>query len=225
MSKTPMTWLGLIKLKLSEEKGKSLNDVMPAAKKEWVQIKEGKHPKYIQGKAQTFGRKKKGNNKSRTADKNSSSASSSSKKGSRSSSSSSSSQNDNSSHDHTEEIHALLSKVKLCGKCKKNVEKILKKKEMTGGFSQFYDVPPLVSGAQGALPLTEVTDSSPIPFEGKSSASSSAPFQGGAGQTGGKRGRKGSKGRKGNKKGGCGGGSCVMGGGSKLPVQSPANVA
>jgi hypothetical protein len=83
-----------------------------------------------------------------------------------------------------------------------------------------------VSGAQGALPLSEATDSSPIPFEGKSSASSSAPFQdGGAGQTGGKRGRKGSKGNKKGKsqKGGCGGGSCVMGGGSKLPVQSPAN--
>lgn len=217
MSKKEMTWLGLIKLKLSEEKGKSINDVMPAAKKEWVQIKAGTHPKYIQGKAQTFGRKKKGNNKSRKADK--SSKGSSSKKGS------SSAKNDSSSSDHNEDIHALLSKVKLCGKCKKNVEKILKKKEMTGGFNEFYDVPPLVSGAQGALPLSEGTNNSPIPFEGKSSASSSATVQAGAGQTGGKRGRKGKSNKKSkSQKGGCGGGSCVMGGGSKLPVQSPANV-
>ncbi len=211
-----MTWLGLIKLKLSEEKGKSINDVMPAAKKEWVQIKEGKHPKYIQGKAQTFGRKKKGNNKSRKADK-------SSKKSSARSSS------DSSSHDHSEEIHALLSKVKLCGKCKKNVEKILKKKEMTGGFNEFYDVPPLVSGAQGALPLTEASNNSPIPFEGKSSASSSASFQGGAGQTGGKKGRKGGKGnkksksQKGGNVGGCLGG-CVGGAGAPLAL-TPAKVA
>ena len=73
MSKTPITWLELIKMKLSEEKSKgnspSIGDVTPSAKKEWVQIKEGKHPKYIQGKAQTFGRKKKGNNKSRKANK------------------------------------------------------------------------------------------------------------------------------------------------------------
>ena len=210
MSKKEMTWLGLIKLKLSEEKGKSINDVMPAAKKEWVQIKAGTHPKYIQGKAQTFGRKKKGNNKSRKADK--------------SSRRSSSSQNDSSSHDHNEEIHALLSKVKLCGKCKKNVEKILKKKEMTGGFNEFYDVPPLVSGAQGALPLTEASNNSPIPFEGKSSASSSASFQ-----SGGKKGRKGGKGnkksksQKGGNVGGCLGG-CVGGAGAPLAL-TPANVA
>ena len=205
-----MTWLGLIKLKLSEEKGKSINDVMPAAKKEWVQIKEGKHPKYIQGKAQTFARKKKGNNKSRKADKSSNSSNSSNRsKGSSRSS----------SNDHNEEIHELLSKVKLCGKCKKNVEKILKKKEMTGGFNQFYDVPPMVSGAQGALPLTESTGNSPIPFEGKSGASSASSIQGG-----GKKGRKGKKAQKGGNNGGCGG-SCVMGGGSKLPIHSPANVA
>ena len=208
-----MTWLGLIKLKLSEEKGKSINDVMPAAKKEWVQIKAGTHPKYIQGKAQTFGRKKKGNNKSRKADK--------------SSRRSSSSQNDSSSHDHNEEIHALLSKVKLCGKCKKNVEKILKKKEMTGGFNEFYDVPPLVSGAHGALPLSEGTNNSPIPFEGKSSASSSASFQSGAGQTGGKKGRKGSKKSKSQKGGNVGGcTTCPMGGGAGAPLpHTPANVA
>ena len=218
-----MTWLGLIKLKLSEEKGKSINDVMPAAKKEWVQIKAGTHPNYIQGKAQTFGRKKKANNKSRKADKSSKGSSSSS---SSSSKKSSSAKNNSSSHDHNEDIHALLSKVKLCGKCKKNVEKLLKKKEMTGGFNEFYDVPPLVSGAQGALPLSEGTNNSPIPFEGKSSASSSASFQSGAGQTGGKKGRKGgkkSKSQKGGNVGGCMGG-CVGGAGAPLP-HTPANVA
>ncbi len=222
MSKTPMTWLGLIKLKLSEEKAKgkspSIGDVTPLAKKEWVQIKEGKHPKYIQGKAQTFGRKKKGNNKSRKADKESSSSGS---KGSRKGSSS----NSNSNSDHNEDIHALLSKVKLCGKCKKNVEKILKNKEMTGGYNQFYDVPPMVSGAQSALPLTQATDNAPIPFEGKSSASGSSQY--GAGQAGGgksKKGRKGKKSQKGGNSGGCGG-TCVMGGaGAPLP-HTPANTA
>ena len=68
MSKTPFTWLELIKMKLKEEKDKgnspSIRDVVPEAKKDWAQIKEGKHPKYIQGKAKTHARKKnKGENK------------------------------------------------------------------------------------------------------------------------------------------------------------------
>ena len=64
MGKTEITWIGLIKVKLNELKkqGKSpsIGDVTPEAKKEWVQIKEGNHPKYIQGKAKTVRRKSKG---------------------------------------------------------------------------------------------------------------------------------------------------------------------
>ena len=114
-----MTWLELIKLKLSEEKAKgkspSIGDVTPLAKKEWVQIKEGKHPLYIQGKAQTFARKKKGENKTR---KNS--------KGSSSSPGSMASEGD---------LEQLLRDIKLCGKCSKKVDKYMKKKGMKGGNS------------------------------------------------------------------------------------------
>jgi hypothetical protein len=111
MSKKPITWLELIKLKLGEEKAKgkspSIGDVTPLAKKEWVQIKEGKHPLYIQGKAKTFARKNKGSTKTR---KNS-------PKGSPA----------------TDDIQEILAQVKMCSKCKKKVEKVMKKKGMKGG--------------------------------------------------------------------------------------------
>ena len=62
--KTPITWLELLKEKITELKktsGKpvSIGDVAGEAKKDWVAIKEGKHPKYIQGKAKSFTRKHK----------------------------------------------------------------------------------------------------------------------------------------------------------------------
>ena len=111
MSKKPMTWLELIKLKLSEEKSKgkspSIGDVTPFAKKEWVQIKEGKHPLYVQGKAQTFGRKKKGTKKSRKND---------------------SSMKASSPVNNEMDIQKQISQLKLCGKCKKKMDKIMKKK-------------------------------------------------------------------------------------------------
>jgi hypothetical protein len=115
MSKKPMTWLGLIKEKLGEEKAKgkapSINDIMPLAKKEWAEIKAGKHPKYEQGKAQTFARKKKGEKKTK---KN---KGSSSKSGGASS----------------PDVNDVLHEAKLCTKCKKKVDKVLKKKGMKGG--------------------------------------------------------------------------------------------
>ena len=125
MSKKPMTWLELIKLKLAEEKAKgkapSIGDVTPLAKKEWVQIKEGKHPLYIQGKAKTYARKKKGENKTR---KNGSPKSGSPKPGSPKSGSPGS---------PGSAVADILAEVKLCGKCKKKVEKAMKKKGMKGG--------------------------------------------------------------------------------------------
>jgi hypothetical protein len=159
MSKKPITWLELIKMKLSEEKSKgnspSIGDVTPTAKKEWVQIKEGTHPKYIQGKAKTFGRKNKAN-KSRKANKKSNedemeegtSTSSSKASSSKASSSKASSSKASSSKASSEtDIHQLLSEIKLCGKCKKSVDKILKKKGMKGDYNPFYSVIPLQSGA------------------------------------------------------------------------------
>ena len=51
MSKKEITWIGLLKEKMAlKGKGTSIGDVAPEAKKEWVMIKEGKHPKYTQGK-------------------------------------------------------------------------------------------------------------------------------------------------------------------------------
>ena len=120
MSKKPMTWLELIKLKLSEEKAKgkapSINDIMPLAKKEWAQIKEGKHSLYIQGKAQTFARKKKGETKTRKNSKSASASASASK-----------------SAPSRDELQQLLDEIKLCGKCTKKVGKFMKKKGMKGG--------------------------------------------------------------------------------------------
>ena len=118
MSKKPISWLELIKLKLNEAKGSSMKDIMPVAKKEWAQIKAGSHSLYTQGKAQTFARKKKntGDNtkKTRKSMKNSSSASPSAR--------------------NTNELEEMLAHVKLCNKCKKKVDKAMgKKKPMKGG--------------------------------------------------------------------------------------------
>lgn len=112
MSKKPITWLELIKLKLSEEKAKgkspSIGDVTPLAKKEWVQIKEGKHPTYTQGKAQTFARKSPGKSKTK---KNAKGSPAGSPAG----------------------MQDLLEHVKLCNKCKKKVDKAMKKKGVQNG--------------------------------------------------------------------------------------------
>jgi membrane protein involved in colicin uptake len=118
MSKSPITWLELIKEKLTEAKknGKSasIGEVVPEAKKEWVQIKNGTHPKYTQGKAKTHARKGKKSDKNSKTKKNSASAKSTS-----------SAPNMN--------INDILNKAKVCKKCRKNIEKAMKKSEMKGG--------------------------------------------------------------------------------------------
>jgi len=119
MSKKPISWLELIKLKLGEAKGSSLNDIMPETKKAWAQIKAGTHPEYIQGKSQTFARKKKsGDNTTKKSRKSMKSASASPSSPSASSSPS---------------VEELLAQIKLCGKCKKRVDKLMKKKSLKGG--------------------------------------------------------------------------------------------
>ncbi len=205
MSKKPISWIELIKLKLGEEKSKgnspSINDIMPAAKKDWAQIKAGTHPKYMQGKAQTYARKKKnssdGNNKTRKGKKNSSSGSSGSSGA---------------------DIQEILAQVKMCGKCKKKVEKILAKKEMTGGYNQFYDVPH-VGNSDGTLtsaniPSNALPNAVPFPPDNSSVKGFDSTMPTYA-QYGGKKGKKG--GKKGSKKqkGGCGG---VCGGTAAAPV-------
>jgi hypothetical protein len=50
MSKTPITWIGLLQEKMKlKGKGTSIKDVAKDAKKDWENIKLGKHPKYIKG--------------------------------------------------------------------------------------------------------------------------------------------------------------------------------
>ena len=144
MSKKPITWLELIKLKLSEEKSKgkspSIGDVTPLAKKEWVQIKEGKHPDYIQGKAKTYARKNKGANKKSRKNAKSASSSASAEEEEEESASSSASASASRSRSKsaspastTMDIKQLLAELKLCGACKKKATKIMKKKGMSGG--------------------------------------------------------------------------------------------
>jgi hypothetical protein len=202
MSKKPISWIELIKVKLNEEKSQgkspSINDIMPTAKKDWAQIKAGTHPKYIQGKAQTYARKKKSGDSNKTTRK--------SKKHESGSSGSSG-----------PDIHEILAQVKMCGKCKKKVEKILSKgkKNMTGGYNQFYDVPSvgnsdgtLTSGNSipgNALPVPFPADKGPVGYD------VNMPMHA---QYGGK-GKKGSKKQKG---GGICGPSCAGGAGPGIPA-------
>ncbi len=144
-----MTWLELIKLKLSEEKAKgkspSIGDVTPMAKKEWVQIKEGKHPLYTQGKAQTFARKKKtGETKTKKNSKKSKSSNS----------------NTSSSED---ELRQLIDEIKLCGKCTKKVDKYMKK--MKGGALPKLGTGPADTPAP-STPPTMAPEKAPGPQKG-----------------------------------------------------------
>ena len=111
MSKTPITWLELINQKLSalkkEGKSASIREVAPEAKAEWTKIKAGTHPKFTQGKAKMHARKNKTNKVSK---KN---------------------KNNNNNNDVDAEVKKILSKLKLCSKCSKQVNKIMK--EQKGG--------------------------------------------------------------------------------------------
>ena len=194
MSKKPVSWLELIKLKLNDAKSKgqspSINDIMPEAKKEWVQIKAGTHPTYMQGKSQTFARKKKtgdGAKKTRKADKKNSSASASA-----------------SSARSASAIQDVLDQVKMCGKCKKKVEQLLSKKNMTGGYNPFYDAPSV--GDATAAPANLPPQNDQVAGFDKNVPSYS--FLGGG---------KGKRGKKQKKGGGCGG-VCVGGGGAAVPA-------
>jgi hypothetical protein len=116
MSKSPITWIEIIKVKLNEEKkngnSPSIRDIIPAAKKEWAQVKNGTHPKYTQGKAKTHARKGKKSSKNAKTKKNSAKSSDS---------------------DNMNIIHTILDKAKVCKKCRKNIEKAMKKSNMKGG--------------------------------------------------------------------------------------------
>ena len=198
-----MSWIELIKVKLNEEKSQgkspSINDIMPAAKKDWAQIKAGTHPKYIQGKAQTYARKKKSGDSIKMTRKNKKHDSG------------------NSGSSSGPDIREILAQVKMCGKCKKKVEKILsKKKNMSGGYDPFYKVPSIDSDGTlttGAS-IQDKTTTLSVPFpadKGPVGYDVNMPMYA---QYGGK-GKKGSKKQKG---GGICGPSCAGGAGVGIPT-------
>lgn len=109
MSKKPITWIELLKEKISlKGKGTSIGDVAPEAKKEWVQIKEGKHPKYTQGKMTKSSTKK---NKSGKKNKE---AKCVTKK------------------NISSMMSPLLSNKKICSSCKKEIKRIMNKSQSGG---------------------------------------------------------------------------------------------
>ena len=70
MSKKEISWLGLIKALIAEKKKAGepagVKDVMDDAKKQWVEIKNGKHSKYVKGKQVITRRKKNKRKRSKT---------------------------------------------------------------------------------------------------------------------------------------------------------------
>lgn len=115
MNKKPMTWMDVIKEQLAkmrkEGKSPSIGDVTPAAKKEWEQIKSGKHPLYIQGSSK--GRSK--NNKPNKGKKNKTQKMSAMPM------------------DHQYCIEQMMQKVHLCKKDVNQINKYLKTMKMQKG--------------------------------------------------------------------------------------------
>ena len=108
MSKKPITWIELLKEKIAlKGKGTSIGDVAPEAKKEWVQIKEGKHPKYTQGKMTKSSTKK---NKSGKMNKG----------------------KHLSKKNNSSMMSQLLSSKKICSSCKKEIKRIMNKSQSGG---------------------------------------------------------------------------------------------
>ena len=112
MAKKEMTWMDVIREQLAklrkEGKKPSIGDVTPQAKKEWEQIKSGKHPLYIQGSSKGMKRSK--GNKTQKL----------SKKGNQKMMMTTPSSNSNAA------IQQMLSKLHLCKKDVAKIEKYLK---------------------------------------------------------------------------------------------------
>ena len=112
MAKKEMTWMDVIREQLAklrkEGKKPSIGDVTPQAKKEWEQIKAGKHPLYIQGSSKGMKRSK-GNKTKKLG-----------KKGTQKMMMSTGTGNSNAT------IQQMLSKLHLCKKCTMKIQKYLK---------------------------------------------------------------------------------------------------
>jgi hypothetical protein len=120
MGKKAVTWMDVIREQLAkmrkEGKSPSIGDVTPYAKKEWAEIKAGKHPLYMQGTS-------KGNNKGSNKGK-----SNSNNKGKKNKTQKKMKGNKNmgSNVGSNMAIQQMLSKVHLCKKDMAKIHKYLK---------------------------------------------------------------------------------------------------
>ena len=119
MAKKEMTWMDVIREQLAklrkEGKKPSIGDVTPQAKKEWADIKAGKHPLYIQGSSKGMKRSK-GNKTQKMGKKGKHTVG----KNNKTQKMPSGTPSNNAS------IQQMLSKLHLCKKCTSKIQKYLK---------------------------------------------------------------------------------------------------
>lgn len=119
-----MTWIDVVKEQLAklrkEGKSPSIGDVTPAARKEWDEIKSGKHPLYSQGSSK--GKKRSSSNKKQSKGK----------QGKNKTQKMHVSNNNNTGEamDHRKCIEQMLAKVHLCKKDVGKIHKYLKTMKM-----------------------------------------------------------------------------------------------
>ena len=102
MKKTPVSWIGLVKILIKERKSKGkpagVSDVMDECKKIWKEIKNNKHPKYVVGKPPKRKKTRKNICKSKKLSKMTKKT-------------------------RVKEIKALLKNCDMCKDCMKNIDK------------------------------------------------------------------------------------------------------
>ena len=118
MGKKAVTWMDVIREQLAklrkEGKSPSIGDVTPYAKKEWAEIKAGKHPLYMQGTSKGTNKSKKNKSKKNKSKKNKT------KKIMKGNKNMASNMGSNTA------IQQMLSKVHLCKKDMAKIQKYLK---------------------------------------------------------------------------------------------------
>ena len=116
-----------------EGKSPSIGDVTPAAKKEWAEIKSGKHPLYSQGSSkgkQSKGKQSKGK---QSNGKQSNSKQSNGKQSKNKTQKMSKASSSKMSMDHQYCIEQMLKKVRLCKKDVNQIHKYMKTMKMQKG--------------------------------------------------------------------------------------------
>ena len=121
-----MTWIDVVKEQLAklrkEGKSPSIGDVTPAARKEWDEIKSGKHPLYSQGSSK--GKKRSSSSKKQSNSKQGKQGKNKTQK------MHVSTNNSSEAMDHRKCIEQMLAKVHLCKKDVGKIHKYLKTMKM-----------------------------------------------------------------------------------------------